>query len=488
MKTSGWKTGCTPFLLCVVIGIVAHAQTVRWVPLTPPIGSWPTLMSLIQSRDGNFYGTARVGGASDSGTIFRITPTGQLSLIYSFCAAPPNCLNGSIPEAPLVLGTDGDLYGTTWWGGAGCEFCGTVFKITQQGELTTLHSFCTLPNCADGDTPQAGLVQGTDGNFYGTTGSTIFRITSSGIFTTLVTLGADAIFPEAALVQGIDGNFYGTTYYGGSGNCDYNGDSCGTVFKMTPDGTFTILHTFSGSDGAFPAASLVQASDGTFYGTTSGGSYTVYYQGPGTIFSITPTGDFKTLYHFCADCPDGKNPEAGLVLATDGNFYGTTRAGGDRAACYDEYDGCGTIFQFTSAGVLTTLHSFTSPVPDSARFDGQNPWGGLLQATNGRLYGTTLTGGDPSCGCGIVFNLDMGLGPFVTFVRSAAKPSQQFGILGQGLTDTSSVSLNGTPASFTVKSDTFIEATVPAGATTGYVAVTTPSGTLTSNKPFVVIP
>jgi uncharacterized repeat protein (TIGR03803 family) len=179
------------------------------------------------------------------------------------------------------------------------------------------------------------------------------------------------------------------------------------------------------------------------------------------------------------------DPTAGLIQATDGNFYGTTANGGaDLADCKSDFgiDGCGTIFELTPGGTLTTLHSFSST-------DGGIPYGGLLQATNGTFYGTTNQGGDIIEGytCGTLFSLDMGLGPFVSFVRNPAKVGQKFGILGQGLTGTTNVTLNGIPASFTVKSETLIEATVPPGATTGYVTVTTPSGTLTSNVPFHVI-
>jgi uncharacterized repeat protein (TIGR03803 family) len=199
------------------------------------------------------------------------------------------------------------------------------------------------------------------------------------------------------------------------------------------------------------------------------------------VFKIAPQGTLTTLYIF--EGPDGGDLTTALVQATDGNFYGTTYAGGVYSSkC--SLGGCGTVFQITPAGTLTTLHYFDVT-------DGGNP-GGLLQFTNGSFYGGTAAGGDPACnvdpnGCGTLFSLS-GLGPFVTFVRGAGRVGQAFGILGQGLTGTTSVLLNGTPASLTVVSDTFIKAKVPTGATTGYVTVTTPSGTLTSNVPFHVIP
>jgi uncharacterized repeat protein (TIGR03803 family) len=266
----------------------------------------------------------------------------------------------------------------------------------------------------------------------------------------------------------MDGNFYGTTEQGGA----YNS---GTVFRITREGALTTLHNFDGADGAQPYAALVQATDGNFYGTTYTGGANGNH---GTVFKITGGGVLTTLYSFCAqaNCADGEGVFAGLVQATDKNFYGATAFSGA--------NGGGTIFEITTGGILTTLYSFGT--------DGSHPVGALIQDTNGNFYGTTLLGGELTCnppdGCGTVFSLDVGLGPFVTFVRPSGRVGHTGPILGQGFTGTTSVLLNGTPVTFTVVSDTYIRATVPAGATTGYVTVTTPSGTLTSNVPFHVIP
>jgi uncharacterized repeat protein (TIGR03803 family) len=226
---------------------------------------------------------------------------------------------------------------------------------------------------------------------------------------------------------------------------------------------------------------LIQAADGNLYGTTTlGGNGCNTYGGCGTVFRITPQGKLTTLYAFHGT--DGAGPYAGLVQATDGNFYGTTAYGGTDAP--DCAGACGTVFKITPGGELTTLHYF-------AFTEGEFPDGSLLQATNGVFYGSTHSGGDSTCnppgGCGTVFSLDTGLGPFVSFVRNPAKVGQTFGVLGQGLTGTTSVSLNGTPATFRVLSNTFLEAVVPAGSTTGPVTVTTPGGTLSSNVPFHVL-
>jgi uncharacterized repeat protein (TIGR03803 family) len=272
------------------------------------------------------------------------------------------------------------------------------------------------------------------------------------------------------LAEGADGNFYGSTS-GGGGSADF-----GTLFKVTPSGVFTSLWDFSqNGGGSQPMAPLILLGDGGFYGTTTGSP-----NGYGTIFRATSEGKLAVLYTFCSrkNCSDGRYPSAALALGTDGNLYGTT-VGGGNTTCGSA--GCGTIFQ-ASKERFTTLYSFCL---QSACLDGFEPTGGLTQATNGIFYGTTSGGGVYDGGT--AFSLDMGLGPFVTFVRPAGRVGHTGPILGQGFTGTTAVSLNGTPAQFTVKSDTFIEATVPAGATTGYVTVTTPSGTLTSNVPFHVI-
>jgi len=241
-------------------------------------------------------------------------------------------------------------------------------------------------------------------------------------------------------------------------------------------------------DGEYPYDALIQAADGSLYGTTIYGGSGSYCGGDcaGTIFKISSHGVLTTLYSFCnqPNCADGGLPYANLIQTTDANFYGTTIYGGKFNACGGG-SSCGTVFQINDQGELTTVHSF-------ANTDGAAPYGGLLQATSGILYGTTALGGNLACnapnGCGTVFSLDMGLGPFVAFVRGSGKVGQTGGILGQDFTGTSSVALNGVPATFKVVSDTYITATVPLGATSGYVTVTTPSGTLTSNKPFIVVP
>ncbi|MFZ0953174.1 MAG: choice-of-anchor tandem repeat GloVer-containing protein, partial [Candidatus Sulfotelmatobacter sp.] len=406
------------------------------------------------------------------------SPAQTLTTLFSFDRG--SSINGYSPVGSLVQGVDGNFYGTTAFGGdSGCtEYyetyngCGTVFKITPGGTLTTLHSF----DGSDGAFPlSGGLVQASDGNFYGTTTSTVFKITAGGAFATLhIFDGTDGAYPEAGLVQGTDGNFYGTTSAGGLSGCGIQAeDGCGTIFKITAEGAFATLHIFDETDGYGSLSGLVQGPNGNFYGTAYYGGVNCDPLGCGTVFKIAPGGTLRTLHTF--NDTVGTDPYAGLVGATDGNLYGTTTYGGANAN--------GTIFKITPSGTLTTLHSFDGT--DGTEVGSLAPVA-LIQATDGNFYG--VIGGGGAYGDGTVYRLSTGLGPFVSFLRSLGTVGRTAQILGQGFTGTTSVSFNGTPAAFTVESDTYLTAVVPAGASTGVVTVTTPGGTLTSNKTFRVVP
>ncbi len=429
---------------------------------------------LAQARSGNLYGTTYFGGSSNSGEVFDVTTAGSLTTVHSFCSQS-GCTDGEYSYAIPVQGSDGNFYGTTYLGGTADS--GTVFKMTRGGTLTTLHSF----SGTDGSQPLAGLVAASDGNLYGTTNlggahndGTVFKITPSGSFTTLHSFCSQSSCTDgqnsyAGLIQATDGNLYGTTLSGGAhGN--------GTVFKITPGGTLTTLHSFcslSGClDGEFPQTGLVQAANGNLYGTTIlGGAY-----GSGTIFEITPKGTLTTLYSACSQsgCPDGNYLYAALIQATDGNLYGIMQIGGAHNS--------GTIFEITLTGTLTTLYSFCSQ-PSCA--DGQYPAAGLVQDTDGNIYGTSADGG--TSGNGTLYRLSVGPGPFVETQPTAAKVGATVNILGTNLTGTTSVSFNGKPATFTVVSSSQISTTVPAGATSGKVQVVTPAGKLSSNAAFRVL-
>jgi uncharacterized repeat protein (TIGR03803 family) len=357
---------------------------------------------LIKGQDGNFYGTTQSGGVFDEGTVFTITTTGAESVLYSFDSAP----DASNPAAPLVLGTDGNFYGTAQSNGAfgSQETDGAIFKITPAGSESVLHSFGGT--ATDGQYPVAGLIEGSDGNFYGTTElggtncnaggvacGTFFKVTPAGVETVLYNFGAtvtDGNQPIAGLVIGADGNFYGTTQLGGT-------HGVGTVYKMTPQGVETVLYSFgaTSTDGAEPAAGLILAKDGNFYGTTSAGG--AHDQG-GTVFKITPEGVETVVYSFGASSSDGTFPVASLIQGADGNFYGTTSVGGSNGKGSSI---AGIVFKLTPAGVETVLHSFSA----SAEGDGSDPEGALIQDSAGNLYGTTFLGG--ANGNGTVFKITL---------------------------------------------------------------------------------
>lgn len=341
---------------------------------------------LIRATDGYFYGTTASGGDADQGTVFRLNTNGTLTTLYSFATS-----DGAAPVAGLVQGFDGSLYGTTSAGGANGD--GTVFQITTNGTLATLYSFTSA---VDGSSPDAPLVQGSDGNLYGTTSfgnptpsgyGTVFQITTNGVLSTLHSFAgatADGDEPETGLIFGSDGNLYGTTSYGGTADA-------GTVFKISTAGSLSLVAQFSGKNGSQPTGKLTQTADGTLYGTTQYGGTNE----AGVIFQISTAGALAPLYSF-PQIDDGQNPSADLVLAKDGNFYGTTEAGGDF--------GDGTIFKMSPNGNLTLLYTFgtlSNSLGDPV--DGAGAEGTLIQGQDGSLYGTCPSGG--TSGYGSVFQI-----------------------------------------------------------------------------------
>jgi uncharacterized repeat protein (TIGR03803 family) len=350
---------------------------------------------LVQGADGNFYGTTYHGGAYSNvvaveteGTVFKITPSGTESILYSFGAT--GSTDGALPESSLVIGNDGNFYGTTLFGGTCCadvSGAGTIFSLTPGGVETQLYSFPSLQNQAMGIYPDAGLILGSDGNFYGTASQggnfctidgcfgVVFKMTPSGSFSILYTFGTngganDAAYPFSSLLQGSNGNFYGTTISGGL----YNN---GAVFMITPGGVESVLYSFGAAgtaDGASPRSNLIQDSAGNLYGTTFSGGV----NNQGTVFKISPTGSASILYSFGGSPNDGGHPNGALLLASDGYLYGSTMAGG--------VNNDGTIYQLSTTGSEKVLHSFTGS-------DGSFPYGQLIQARDGNLYGVTQYGG-----------------------------------------------------------------------------------------------
>jgi uncharacterized repeat protein (TIGR03803 family) len=469
---------CGVLLLWTATAVAVPAQTFTTLhSFNGTDGEYP-VAGLIQATSGNLYGTTQIGGANADGTVFKISTNGTLTTLHSFDGT-----DGANPYAGLAQAANGTFDGTTYEGGA--NNAGTVFKITATGTLTTLHNF----DGSDGAFPTATLVRGNNGSFYGTTSSggdgTVFNITQSGTLTTVQSFdGTNGSGPNG-LIQAANGNFYGTTLYGGANNnTGCNNSGCGTVFKITPTGALTTLYSFCSQtncpDGYAPEAALAQGTDGNFYGTTTQAGA----NGDGTVFKITPSGELATLHSF--EGTDGGTPVAALVQGTDGNFYGTTKAGGANLG--------GTIFNITPSGTLRTLYNFCQQNSFPNCPDGAYPEAGLVQDTNGSFYGTTIWGGNGPCiigrvtGCGTVFSLSMGLGPFVKTQPTSGAVGAAVTILGTKLTGATSVSFNGTAAVFILKSKFEITTTVPVGATTGTVQVVTPGGTLSSNVPFTVRP
>ncbi len=453
------QSGKLQFLVITVLlfapAIASPAQTLTTLAyLTKSNTANPVYapQPLFQGSDGNFYGTTSAGGGNTSnacapgfscGSVFKVTPTGVLTTLYSFCSKA-NCTDGLGPNGGLVQAADGNFYGTTTAGGGNASgspclsfystsTCGTIFKITPAGVLTTLHVFCSRTNsqhaCLDGAVPQGPLIQASDGNLYGTTQfggtnffGTVFRITPEGSLTTIYSFTGlgDGAQPTTGLVQAADGNLYGVAP---GRDCRPNQapqgcPSPGGVFKIMLDGTETVI-----SPGIATSGGLLQASDGNLYAPSELDGVN------GSILRITLQGTVTRLHSF--NGTDGRNPVGPLIQAADGNLYGTTPLGGV---------GGGTIFQITLGGTFTTLHSLLPLVTDGAC-----PYSGVIQAADGSLYGTTNGAGYQASnpyGYGTVFRLSLGTRATTTALASSTNPSAA----NQGVTFTAGVTgLNGTP-------------------------------------------
>ncbi|WP_287130212.1 choice-of-anchor tandem repeat GloVer-containing protein [Candidatus Cyanaurora vandensis] len=419
---------------------------------TQPLGE------LLRTSDGTLYGTGSAGGARGLGTVFSFS-NGTLVPLYGFSGPP----DGATPQAGLTRAGDGNFYGTTVAGGANNR--GAVFRLVPGGTVTTVASFTGGVN---GTRPQAGLTVGPNGNLYGTTAGggpaglgTIFRVNLAGSITTLYSFasgGSAGATPRAGLTLGSDGNFYGTTADGGT-----NGS--GTVFRITATGVLTSLYSFAGVDGDQPEAELTLDSDGNFYGTTAFGGTT----NQGTVFQITPTGSLATLHSFTGSS-GGATPFGRLVQGSDGNFYGTTTAGGATES--------GIVYQVSPTGVFSALYSFNGET------DGALPLAGLVQDPAGPFYGVTSEGGANNTGT--IYQLDPA--PFLlSFTPVSGAPGTTVTLTGNFLNGTTQVTFNGTAASFTLNSSTEVTALVPLGASTGPLTLTTGNGTTTSPTAFTVL-
>lgn len=465
------------FMVAFGAAIPAQAQITPTTVLALPGGSGQPISPdgpvMAQGRDGNLYITAQDGGPSATSMLFSLTPAGVLTPGYS----PNGVLFG------VTLGRDGNFYGANYNGGT--NGFGTLYKTTPTGTGTVFYNFLFSSGPAN---PYAPPIEATNGAFYGTTSyneerdgyfpeSVVYSVTSKGVFKILHTFtGTDGQNIYAGLVQGTDGNFYGCSAAGGS-------SSDGVIFKMTSAGKVTVLHNFDGTDGSGCSYALVQASDGDFYGTAGGGS-----DGFGVVFKITSGGTYSVIHNFNGTT-DGSYPSSPLIQATDGNLYGVTGSQGQV-----DY---GSVYKVTTSGTLTTLYSFTGGT------DGGIPQSALMQHTNGLLYGDTFMGGNLNCftsiyyggqvvivaGCGVVFSADIGAEPFVNLMTKSGHELSAVEILGQGFTKSSVVEFGGVKSTkVTLTGTTYMSATVPAGALTGAVTVTTGATTLTSPQTFKVLP
>jgi uncharacterized repeat protein (TIGR03803 family) len=392
---SVFHCSCATLVLCAALLSVPTAQAQSWGQTTlyqfqggisgPDAGT--PYGGVIKGTDGNYYGTTWYGG-SGSGAVFKVTPGGVESVVYSFSGT-----DGQMPFA-LVQGANGNLYGGTWYGGQGY---GVIYEVTTSGQLTVLQSFSNT----NGSPAyiQGGLILGSDGNFYGTSAGggtygqgSLFKMTPDGELTVLYSFtGSSGTNPHGELLEAKAGEFLGSTAFGGDG-------ANGTVYKFSAaKGKLTVLHAFSGgSDGALPWSNLVKGSDGAFYGTTQGGGtgtcsdFTIP-AGCGTVFRVTASGEESIAYTFAGYPTDGAYPTGGLTRGKEGILYGTTAAGGFLAPgnCGS---GCGTIFSLSLTGTRMILFACGEP-PDPWYYDCWGPSGALLLADN-VLTGTSSNGGN----------------------------------------------------------------------------------------------
>ncbi|HET6178454.1 MAG TPA: choice-of-anchor tandem repeat GloVer-containing protein [Candidatus Sulfotelmatobacter sp.] len=450
---------CDRLMLLAVLALAStllHAQTYtvlhNFNETEGCCSNYPGMMA--QGRDGNIYGATTGGGTHLYGNIFKMTPSGTLTSIYSF-----DPTNGAYPQGGISLGQDGNFYGTTYQGGAHSR--GTIFKVTPAGVHTVLYSFS---DTGDGAYPKTPPVQAQDGNLYGTTGNgsqyVLYQVTTSGTFTIAATILSQSYSP---LLLGIDGNLYGTTLANGT----YNG---GTVFQFSPS-LKTVKTIFNFHNEWSPTGPLMQGVDGALYGTTSSGGT----GDGGVVFRLTTAGVYKILHTFSTTgATDGRFAYSGVVQGSDKFLYGV--------ASVDGPGGFGTLFKVSTTGTgFAVVHSF-------AVATGDTPLTAFLAHTNGKLYGQTSHGGTHTP-YGVVYSLDAGLSPFVNpVVLHSAKVGGTVEILGQGFTTATGVSFGTGTSTFTAVSSTYMTAKPVAGALTGQITVQEPSGNLLTPLKFKIVP
>ena len=376
----------------------SHNETVLHNFTGTPDGSYP-FTGMVRDSAGNLYGTTQLGGAANLGAVYKLDTSGHESVLYSF----PGPADGSLPDAGVTADSSGNLYGTTYNGGP--ANAGVVYKLDTTGHETLVYTFM---GGTDGSNPYAGVTRCPDGNLYGTTffgGAAnmgiVYEVDTAGHYSLLhsFTGGADGGHPYAGVTCGTAGTLYGTTVFGGNTvACPAQSPlpgGCGVVFKLDAASQETasqetVLYTFmGGTDGGYPDAGVILDSAGNLYGTTTNGGTDNCYLGCGVVFKLNAAGQQTVLYSFMGGTGDGGNPNAGVIRDSAGNLYGT--AGGGSAHR-------GVVFKLNAAGQETVLYSFTGGP------DGGNPYAGVIRDPAGHLYGTTVYGGTP--GYGVVFELD----------------------------------------------------------------------------------
>jgi uncharacterized repeat protein (TIGR03803 family) len=476
---SQWSLACFLILALTACTRVSQSQT------APPFTTLYTFngtdgnqpyAGLVEDKAGNLYGTTFYGGPYGRGTVFKLTPNGKLTTLHSFQDFP---IEGAYPLAALTWGKDGNLYGTTFSGGTS-GFNGTVFQITPTGTLTTLHTFTG----AEGAEPIAGVIQGTDGNFYGTTylagdhtnGGLVYQVTPSGALTILHaftpggSINDEGANPYGGVIQAKNGNLYGTTSTEGL-------LAAGTVFEVTTSGVFTLLDTLGepstpGAEIGGPEASLLEGKDGYLYGTAGSAN------GWGAIFRITLAGDLSVVGNF--EDSYGSGPLGPLIYGNDGNFYGTTWGTTNSTATMS-----GTVYRFSVSGGITPIYTFTPLDANKHNSDGAYLYAGLLQGRDGNLYGTAQSGG--AYGAGTVFKLTM-VPAITSFNPVSGPPGTVVMLTGANFTTAKSVKVGTKSASFTINSDTSLTLTVPSGANNAKITVTNSFGPGASLTAFLVAP
>jgi len=446
----------------------AQAQTPTTLHgfLDVPTDACQTEGNIVQGRDGNMYGLGLYCGTNNTGAMYKISPTGTESVVFSFPSNWSFCFSG------LTLGSDGNFYGTCFSTPGGN---GGIFQLTPAGAFTDKHDF----SGANGDTePLYPPIQASDGNYYGTTGyypyscGNIYKLTAAGVYTNLHTFSGSDCGPASSLIQASDGNLYGTLY-----NCS-NG-ILGCVYKISTAGILTEVYDFSASSGYNPCTGVIQGKNGKLYGATNTGAANNF----GAIYALTTTGVFTDLHDFVqttdASCVDNAGrTNVNLLQVTDGSFYGVNGAYGPT--------GEGSIYKLTPANVFTAFLLPTNPAVDGAA-----PLATMIQHTNGLAYGTTPVGGQGAATVGTFFSVATGDAAFVNLepTQKTELVGAHVGMFGQGFSSASVVKFGGVASTSVTRSgSTYLTAVVPVGAHTGTVTVTTGATTLTSPQTFKVKP